>query len=113
METYIQKLYEYTRPENFCRSFRKTCGCGKSLWSIGETATENVNIKAFFICPNCGKRTKEVVYKKGLKKYRYPQAIAKDIYTEKFGKQRGFELDGTKFLVLPDKIVKISTKVTK
>lgn len=110
MKSYNELLYDVVNGGNFVRSFYGVCPeCGRRIWSVGEKHNEGLSIQALFKC-DCGKKYKETVYKKGCKKYKYPQAIAKDIPTKKYGVVKGFELANAKYIILPEKVLKKEVK---
>ena len=110
MKSYNELLYDVVNSGNFVRSFYGVCPeCRRRIWSVGEKHNEGLSIQALFKC-SCGKKYKETVYKKGMGTYKYPQAIAKDIPTKKYGIVRGFELAYATYIVLPEKVLKKEVK---
>ena len=103
MNEYVKRLYKRLHENAFIRCFYGKCPkCGKRIWSIGDVF-EDDKIKAKFVC-ECGHKYKETVYSRDMGKYKYGQALPKDIQTKKWGTQKCLELKGKQFLILPDSI---------
>ena len=105
MNEYTRRLYKFINGFEFVRSFYGECPhCGKHVFSIGDDVVDNSAIKAKFICP-CGKKWKETVYSRDMKKYKYPQAMVEDYRDPKRGTVKVLKLSHRMFLVTPDKIM--------
>lgn len=83
MSEYSKRLHDFINSGNFVRCFFGVCPeCGKHVFSIGDDVVEDSAIKAKFIC-SCGKKWRETVYSRNMKKYKYPQALVDEYYDEK------------------------------
>lgn len=105
MSEYTRRLYKFINGYEFVRSFYGECPqCGKQVFSIGDDVVENSAIKAKFICP-CGKKWRETVYSRDMKKYKYQQAMVEDYHDRKRGMVKVLKLSDRMFLVTPEKIM--------
>ena len=108
MSEYTKRLHKFVNGDRFVRTFYGECpSCGKRVFSVGDDAVPldgSTVIKAKFMCP-CGKKWKEIVYSKDLKKYKYRQTLPEDYKDPKFGKVKVLRLGNRLFLILPDKIL--------
>lgn len=106
---YIKKLHALiSKPDHPYRFFHGKCpNCGKQLWSIYEEIDSITGtIKAGFLCPDCDKKFKQIVYKRNSKKgYRYEQGIVED-YTRRGKTYKAIRTYRALYIVLPNKILK-------
>ena len=103
MSEYTKRLHKFINGYEFVRCFYGECpDCGKHVFSIGDDAIGS-KIKAKFIC-DCGKKWIETVYSAERNKYKYPQALCKEIYDKKLGDIKVLEFKGRHYLVTPEKI---------
>lgn len=103
MGLYSKSLYKFVNGYNFVRCFYGKCPeCGKRIFSVGDDVVGN-KIKAKFVC-DCGKKYREVVYSKDMKKYKYPQALTETIKDKKFGEIKVLKFKGKYYFISPNKI---------
>ena len=80
------------------------------MFSIGDDVTDGfTTIKAKFIC-SCGRKWKETVYSRDMKKYKYPQTIPEDYHDPKRGNVKVLRLSNKLYLVTPEKIMSKEVK---
>lgn len=105
MSEYTKRLYKFINKQGFVRTFYGECPqCGKHVFSIGDEVVENSAIKAKFVC-SCGKKWKETVYSREMKKYKYQQTIPEDYQDPKRGRVKVLKVGNRMFLVTPEKIM--------
>lgn len=110
MSEYTKRLHKFINKDGFVRTFYGECPvCGKHVFSIGDDVVDNYAIKAKFIC-SCGKKWKETVYSRDMKKYKYRQAMPEDYHDSKRGVVKVLRLSNRIYLVTPEKIMSKEVK---
>ena len=111
MSEYTKRLHKFINKSGFVRTFYGECPtCEKHVFSIGDDVVDNnTAIKAKFIC-SCGRKWKETVYSRDMKKYKYPQAIPEDYHDPKRGNVKVLRMNGKMYLVTPEKILSKEVK---
>ena len=111
MSEYTQRLHKFINKNGFVRTFYGECPtCGKHVFSIGDdVVNNNTAIKAKFIC-SCGRKWKETVYSREMKKYKYRQTMPEDYRDPKRGVVKVLRLDNRIYLVTPEKIMSKEVK---
>lgn len=105
MSKYTEMLHKHITENGFARSFYGECPiCGKHIFSVDDDVDNLYCIKAKFVC-ECGKKWKETVYSKDMRKYKYRQALVEDYRDKKRGIIKVLKMGNRIFLVTPEKIM--------
>lgn len=114
MGQYESKLNKYVHSKGakgFIRLFKNACpNCGEEIFNVNEKV-EADKIVGYFLC-NCGKKFKEVMYSKELKKYKCPQGMVKN-YKRKGQECRGVDMTlqfGKIYIITDKKVIVVNKK---